>query len=206
MTAFDIIVLGVLMVSAAIGFYQGAVREMVSSVSFLAAAVAAVYGLRFSAPLLQGIIHPDWLGTACALILTFIAVFTVLRLLGASLSQSIHDMPGLGALDRSVGLGFGLLRAFIFLGACNLAFNAATPAGLRPSWLAQSKLYPLTEMAGAVLKTLAPQGMDAAGRMAPALKQTILTGSMNPKRDTESRSGYDPGSRGGTDDMVEKAR
>ena len=206
MTTFDMIVLAILVISAGIGFYQGAVREMVSSVSFLVAAVASVYGLHFTGPLAHKMIHPNWVGTVCALVLTFILVFAALRLLGASLSQGIRSMPVLGALDRSVGLGFGLLRAFIFLGACNLAFNAATPISLRPTWLGDSKLYPLTEAAGALLRTIAPKGLDAAGQFTPAFTKAVLDGSANPQRDSGDSSGYDARSRGGIDDLVEKAR
>ena len=137
---------------------------------------------------------------------SYILVFAALRLLGASLSQGIRSMPVLGALDRSIGLGFGLLRAFIFLGACNLAFNAATPVSLRPAWLEDSKLYPLTEVAGTLLKTIAPKGLDAAGQLKPAFTRAVLDGSVNPQRDSGDSSGYDARSRGGIDDLVEKAR
>ena len=206
MPTFDIIVLAVLVISGGIGLYQGAVREMISAVSFMVAAIASVYGLRITGPFAQTIVHPEWVGTVCALLVTFVLVFAALRLLGAGLSQGIRGVPVLGALDRTVGLGFGLLRAFIFLGACNLAFNAATPLNLRPAWLADSRLYPLTETAGALLKAFAPKGLNAAGQLTPALTRAVLDGSVNPKRDSEDSSGYDAGARGGIDDLVEKAR
>ena len=43
---FDIIVLAILLTSAAVGFFSGATREMVRALSFVLAAVIAVYGLR----------------------------------------------------------------------------------------------------------------------------------------------------------------
>ena len=206
MPIFDIIILTIVAISAGMGFYQGAVREMVAAVSFTVAAIASVYGLRFTGPIAQGFIHPDWMGTVSALVLSFIVIFAGLKLLGASVSQGIRDIPILGALDRSVGLCFGLLRAFIFLGAFNLAFNAATPDNLMPSWMAESKLYPLTETAGALMKVFAPKGLGAADQITPALTRAVLEGSVNPKRDSDDRSGYDAHARGGIDDLVEKAR
>lgn len=206
MPIFDIIVLAILVVSAGMGFYQGAVREMVAAISFTVAAIAAVYGLRFTGPIAQSFINPDWVGTVSALVLSFIVVFAGLKLLGATLSASIRDVPILGTLDRTIGLGFGLIRAFIVLGAFNLAYSAATPEALKPSWMAESKLYPLTETAGAVLKVFAPKGLKAADQITPTLKRAILDGSVNPKRDSDERSGYDAETRGGIDDLVEKAR
>jgi len=206
MPLFDIIVLAILVISGGLGFYQGGVREMVSAVSFMVAAAAAVYGLRFTGPMAQGFIHPDWVGTAAAVVISFVIFFAGLRLVASGISHTIRKVPVLGALDRSVGLGFGLLRAFVFLGACNLVFNAATPVSLRPAWLAQSSLYPLTETAGLLLRQFAPQGMDAASQLTPALSRAVLDGSMKPKRDSGDVPGYDAGARGGIDDLVENAR
>jgi membrane protein required for colicin V production len=206
MPIFDIIIVAILVISAGMGFYQGAIREMVAAVSFTLAAIGAVYGLRFTGPIAQGFIHPDWVGTVCALVVSFAVIFAGVKLLGSAVSQGIRDVPILGALDRSVGLGFGLLRAFIFFGAFNIAFTAATPDNLKPSWIANSKLYPLTETAGALMKVFAPKGLGAAGEITPALTRAVLDGSVNPQRDSDDRSGYDAHARGGIDDLVEKAR
>jgi membrane protein required for colicin V production len=203
---FDIIVLSILVVSAGIGFVQGAAREMVSVVSFLIAAVAAVYGLRFTGPIGRAMIDPDWAGSVAAVALTFVVVYATLRLLGAGFTHSIRQAPVLGILDRTVGLGFGLIRAFVFLGACNLAFTAATPASLTPHWLAGATFYPMTETAAGMLRAFAPKGLDVAGKLTPALGEAVREGSANPKGDSRDREGYDARDRGGIDDLVEKSR
>jgi membrane protein required for colicin V production len=203
---FDIIVLAILVVSAGIGFVQGAAREMVSVVSFLIAAVAAVYGLRFTGPIGRAMIDPDWAGSVAAVVVTFVVVYATLRLLGAGFTHSIRQAPVLGILDRTVGLGFGLIRAFVFLGACNLAFTAATPASLTPHWLASATFYPMTETAAGMLRAFAPKGLDVAGKLTPALGEAVREGSANPKGDSHDREGYDARDRGGIDDLVEKSR
>ena len=65
-------------------------------------------------------VHPDGL-------VVFVVVYAALRIAGGGLARGIQSAQVLGILDRTVGLGFGLLRALVVLGALHLAFNAATP-------------------------------------------------------------------------------
>jgi len=203
---FDIIILAILLTSAGIGFYQGAAREMVSVVSFLVAAVAAIYGLRVTGPIGRSMIDPDWAGTVAALAGVFVLVYATLRLLGAGVTQGIRGAPVLGILDRTVGLGFGLIRAFVFLGACNLAFTAATPPSLIPHWLSAATFYLMTEASADMLRAFAPKGLDVAGKLSPSLGKAVRDGSANPEGDTARRRSYDARERGGLDDLVEKSR
>nr|MBP8245987.1 CvpA family protein [Phenylobacterium sp.] len=144
---FDIVVLSILLASAGVGFYQGAAREMVAVLSFLIAAIVAVMSLKFTGPMGRAMVDPDWAGTAGAVVATFIVVYGALRLTGAGLARRVQETEILGLLDRTVGLGFGLIRAFVVLGAFNLAFNAATPVELRPRWMTGAVFYPMTTAA-----------------------------------------------------------
>ncbi|HEX5379116.1 MAG TPA: CvpA family protein [Phenylobacterium sp.] len=203
---FDIIVFSILVASAGLGFIQGATREMVSVIALLIAAVAAIYGLRITGPIGRDMIDPDWAGTVAALAVTFVVVYAALRLLGAGFTRGIQQAPVLGILDRTVGLGFGLVRALVFLGACNLAFMAATPPSLTPKWLAGATFYPMTQAAGVMLRAFAPKGLDMAGKLTPALGAAVRDGSANRKGDSAGDQGYDARDRGGIDDLVEKSR
>lgn len=203
---FDIIVLAILVVSAGIGFIQGAAREMVSVIAFLLAAVAAIYGLRITGPIGRTLIDPDWAGTVAAVVVTFVVVYGALRLLGAGLTRGIQNTQFVGFLDRTVGLGFGLVRAFVFLGACNLAFTAATPPSLTPKWLASATFYPMTSTAADMLRAFAPKGLDMAGKLTPSIGEAVREGSAKRKGDSHDREGYDARDRGGIDDLVEKSR
>jgi membrane protein required for colicin V production len=203
---FDVIVLAILVLSAAFGFWQGAAHELVGVVAFVVAVAAAVYGLRFTGPLARRMIDPDWAGTVAALVVTFIAVYAALRLSGAGLARGIKQTQVLGMLDRTIGLGFGLIRAFVFLGLFNLAFTAATPPSLTPRWLTGSTFYPLTEASGEVLRRLAPKGADMAGKLTPALTDAVRDGSAKPPRDLGHDRGYDARERSQIDDLVEKSR
>ena len=87
MTLFDLIVLVLLGVSGLVGFIRGATRELITVISFVVAAMAAVVLLRFTGPIARGAIDPEWAGTAVAILIVFLAVYILLRVVGASLTK-----------------------------------------------------------------------------------------------------------------------
>ena len=177
MTQFDFIVLGLLLISAAVGFARGAVREVFALLALVAAAGLSIFGLPVFGPLVRDVVKPEWLGTAASLVLVFVVAFVALRLIGAAIARRVQNTQMLGFLDRSLGLLIGLGRGLIVLGALFLMFNAATPQDLRPKWITEAQTWPLaTSMGGLILK-LAPQGLDIAGRMKPAFDRAVGDGS-----------------------------
>jgi len=203
---FDIVVLAILLTSAGFGFISGATREMVRALSFVLAAVIAIYGLRWTGPIGRDLIDPDWGGTVLAGLIVFVVAYAALRITGGGLVRGIQSTQVLGILDRTVGLGFGLLRALVVLGALHLAFNAATPPDRVPKWMTGAAFYPLTKASGEILKAFAPRGLDMANKFAPALENAVREGSATDQRDSRDAQGYDPRERRGLDDLVEKSR
>jgi membrane protein required for colicin V production len=173
MMPFDLIILGILVLSGLLGFAQGAVKELVSLVSLVVALVLAMLGLKFITPLIEARMDPDWAAAPLAFLLVFALAYLGLRLLGSGLTSGIRQARLLSAVDRALGFGFGLVRAALFLGVCNLAFTAATPPSYSPAWLQGSLFYPLTERSAAMIRALAPQGVNLAGRIAPVVEEAL---------------------------------
>jgi membrane protein required for colicin V production len=201
-TQFDLIVLALLGISAAIGFSRGAAREIAALVALIGAAAFALFGLPLFAPMVREVVHPDWLGAAVALIGVFVLTYILLRVVGGALAQRVVQTDVLGALDRSVGLLIGVGRGLVVLGALNLMFNAATPRDLQPRWITGATTWPLAQNMGRLLAALAPQGLDIAGRLKPAFDRAVEDAS----GDRSVTDGYDARQRGEIDDLVEKSR
>jgi membrane protein required for colicin V production len=206
MTQFDLIVFALLAISALVGFWRGAVLEVVSIVALIAAAVLAIYGLPVTARFGHKLFHSDWLAAAAALIATFVVAYIVLRLLGAVIARRVQETRFIGALDRSVGLAIGLVRGLIVLGALNLMFNAATPKDLQPHWIVGSTTWPLAQNMGSMLQALAPKGMDIAGRLRPAFDRALHSSARDALDDRLKSEGYDARQRREIEDLVEKSR
>lgn len=206
---FDLIVLLVLAVSAIVGFVRGATRELVAVVAFVLAVFIAVFALRFTAPLALEIVPAVWLAKAIALLVGFIAAFILLRVLGSAMTRRIHDVPALGTFDRTVGLGFGLVRALVILGLFNLFFHAITPPDRTPAWVTEARTYPLTAACARMLTALAPKGFAVADRVAPALSKAVKEGVETPPQSDDDKAtdqGYSPAARKSLDDLVERSR
>ena len=206
LTQFDAVVLILLAISAAMGFFRGAMLEIVSLIALVFAAGAAILSLSTTAPMARRLIHLDWLATAAALIVVFVVVFALIRLIGAIIARQVQQTDFLGALDRSVGLLIGLARGLIVLGALNLMFNAATPKDLQPHWIVGSTTWPLSQTMGKLLVAMAPRGMDIAGQLKPSLDRALHGATRDAVDDRLKSEGYDARQRGEIEDLVEKSR
>ncbi len=202
LTQFDFIVLGLLLISGAVGFARGAVREVAALFALVAAAALAIFGLPVAGPIVREIVKPGWLGTVAALVLVFGVTYVLLRLMGAGLARRVQKTDVLGALDRSVGLAIGLGRGLVVLGALFLMFSAATPQDLQPRWITGATTWPLARNMGRVLTSRAPKGLDIAGRLKPAFERAVQNGS----GDRTGAGGYDAPQRGESDDLAERSR
>lgn len=180
MTFFDLVVLLLLGVSGLVGFVRGATREVVTVFAFLGGALAALFALRFTGPIARRAIDPDVMGLAAAWIVVFLAVYILLRVIGASLTKRIHQTRALGSADRFAGIAVGLVRALVLIGVFHLVLHAATPEARLPGWLTNSASYPLSGAAADGLRVVAREGSANADGLAPAIKDAIAAGEEQP--------------------------
>jgi membrane protein required for colicin V production len=206
-TQFDLIVAVLLLISAGVGFARGAIREVAAMVALVAAAFLAIYGLPHTAPFAQHFIHTRWLAAAAALVGVFLIIYGALRLMGALVARQVQKTQVLGTLDRTVGLGIGVVRGLVVLGGLYLMFNYATPQDLRPHWMTGALSWPVAKAMGDLDAALAPKGLDLAGRLQPAFTRSLKDGAVTDGAgDRNAVSGYDARQRGEIDDLVEKSR
>jgi membrane protein required for colicin V production len=192
MIPFDIILLAILLISAGLGYLQGALKELVSLASLVLALAVAILGFRHMEPVVDSWINPDWAAPPLTFLLLFAGAYLGLRVAGAGLAGGLRQARLLNALDRAIGFAFGLVRATLFLGVCNLAFTAATPAGYAPSWLTGSLFYPLTARSADLIRALTPKGLDLAGQVAPKVGDAVDSAlGERHEGDMQAPGGYD---------------
>ena len=192
MIPFDIILLAILLISAGLGYLQGALKELVSLASLVLALAVAILGFRHMEPVVDSWINPDWAAPPLTFLLLFAGAYLGFRVAGAGLAGGLRQARLLNALDRAIGFAFGLVRATLFLGVCNLAFTAATPAGYAPSWLTGSLFYPLTARSADLIRALTPKGLDLAGQVAPKVGDAVDSAlGERHEGDMQAPGGYD---------------
>jgi membrane protein required for colicin V production len=191
LTLFDIVAGLLLLASAMIGFSRGAVREVVTLVSFTLAAMAAVFLLPISHPIAHALVQPAWASKIVAIAVIFVIAYIALRIAGASIAAALHRQAALGALDRTLGFGLGAGRGLVALGLFCLVFGAVTPRFLQPPWIVGGPLYGVGRASGALIASLAPSGLKAVGGFGRVMKDHVIAesdGSSDAAPDT------DPGS------------
>ncbi len=147
MTWVDLVVLGVLAVSALLAFMRGFVREVLGVGAWVAAALVAVWAFPFARPHVRA-----WLGTpdlvdpitfAGVFIVTLLVLLLVSHWIGALVRGSV-----LGGLDRTLGLLFGLLRGAALVVFAYIAAGLVIPVDRWPEPVLQARsLVPTYEAA-----------------------------------------------------------
>ncbi len=126
MTWVDFAVLGVMALSGLLACMRGFVREVLSIGAwigaFLIAANAQAYGKQFAS---QWISDPQIAGTASFVVILLVALI-ILKIVARSISKLVSGI-GLGSIDRTLGLVFGLGRGAL------LAIVAYILAGMTTS-------------------------------------------------------------------------
>jgi membrane protein required for colicin V production len=143
MNALDFCVVGVIILSGLFAFARGFVRECLSIASWLAATAAALAALPYLRPFAERFVPRGAIADAVAAGVAFLVTLVVLSIVAGMVSRRVKH-SSLSALDRTLGLVFGLVRGVIVVSVGFVALSFALPAsGAQPQWVAQSRTAPL---------------------------------------------------------------
>jgi membrane protein required for colicin V production len=174
MNALDIFVVGIIILSGLFAFARGFVRECLSIASWAGAAAASLYAAPYLRPFAERYMPKGAVSDAVATGAAFLVTLIVLTILTGAISRRVQH-SSLSALDRTLGLVFGLMRGalLVAIGFVALSF-VLPPSGDRPQWIAQSRTAPLFTSATASLGRLVPETLrqHAATLNPPANLQT----------------------------------
>jgi len=142
MTWVDLAILGGLAISALLGLFRGFVREVLGVAAWVGAAATAVW----ARPMLLEKLHP-WLphdpalANPIALGAGFLAALVVLLMLTHVISKAVHRV-GLGGLDRSLGLLFGLARGAVLVVLAYILAQMVVPIDQWPPAVQSARSLP----------------------------------------------------------------
>jgi membrane protein required for colicin V production len=134
-TIVDGVVLLILAVSALLAFSRGFVREVLSIVGWIIAAVVAFYFAPQAEPLLREVpVLSDLIGNSCELsmIIAFFAVFAVALVVVSiftPLFSGIIQNSALGPLDQGLGFLFGVARGVLLVAIALIVYERVVAGG-----------------------------------------------------------------------------
>jgi membrane protein required for colicin V production len=182
----DLAVLGIVLVSAFLSMMRGFTREVLAIASWAAAAAAAYYFYPLLMPYLTPYIHKEIIAQAAAAAAVFFITLIVVSLFTVRLSDAILDSK-IGALDRSLGFVFGVVRGFLLAVVAFAIFNWLVSEKQQPEWVKNARTRPvLTETADRIV-TMLPT--DAAQTINGWIEShaNAATNSLSPADSTASR-------------------
>ena len=211
-TIFDIVLLIIMLVSGFLAMLRGLTREVLSIVSWAAAALAALYAYLHYRDFARAYIGHPQLADIVLVAAVFLLVLVIVSLLTMKIGDTVLDSR-IGALDRSLGFLFGLARGLILVVIVYLFYSWFFSREAQPPAITDAWTLPLIESTGEVIKDLAEKATEwfndattdpndqagLLGNTSPSTTGSTRTGSGNA-------AGYGSGARRGLDQLLESSR
>lgn len=231
----DLLVIIVLLISAGIAFMRGFIREVLTIAGVVGGLAAAYFGGPLLKPYMRdwfgveegveperlfGVLPYDLLADVLSYGLIFIVVVTILSFISHSLAELARRI-GLGAIDRSLGFLFGLVRGLLLLGLIYLLPYTFVDKESRDEFMDESKsqVY-LEKIAGAMAAYLpedveqqakeameqGEEGMNAREKLQQIelLKKDEAQEEADLKEPSENRNGYSEEFRDDMDQLIDE--
>lgn len=188
----DIVVGAVVLVSALISFFRGFIREVLTIAGVAGGALAA---LTFGSSLSP--VFRKWLGVVdgqtvtklfdlipmtiiadvCAYAAIFIAVVITISVISHFVSSGVKAM-GLGPIDRTFGVIFGIIRAVLLLGLLYLPFHLLMDDTAKDKYFDTSKTHVYIEKTSSFIAGFLPSSKDVKDKVEDVtdgkIKQKLL--------------------------------
>ncbi|MDB5392698.1 MAG: colicin production protein [Rhodospirillales bacterium] len=184
MNTVDIIVIAVVGISAVIAFLRGFVREILTIGSWLGAGLVTLYAF----PVLQPKFE-QWISSKLAADITGgIGLFLVSLIIFSILSHMVARFvrgSALTAVDRSLGLLFGLVRGAILVSLAYMLIFAMDPSLLRGA-----RTTPMMARGAEILRNLAPKELANDLPSELQLPPPPADSDSDPKHDSAAKPIY----------------
>jgi membrane protein required for colicin V production len=154
-TLLDVILLGVMLVSALLAMIRGFMREILSIAAWVIAAGATLYGYAKLLPYAKSYFNNDIVASAIVIGGTFLLTLIVVSVITVRFSDMVLDSR-IGALDRTLGFLFGLARGLVIVVVAFLFFAWLVPPRTQPKWVAEAKSRIVLQSTGDWLMSMLP--------------------------------------------------
>lgn len=153
LTTFDVIIISIILISSLMAFLKGFVSAVLSFTNWVVSFLLVIYVTPSVAEMLGDVVDSERTANIFASILIFITSFIILAIVNSQI-VGLVKRAGVGGLDRTLGLAFGMVRGvligvFIFLTA-SIGYNMLAGSSSEengPSWLTEARSYNLLKMA-----------------------------------------------------------
>jgi membrane protein required for colicin V production len=176
----DLVVIGVVLISALLAAVRGFTREVLAIVAWIAAAAVAWYLHPTALPLAQQYISSPTVALVATIGGIFVITLIVVSIITVQISDLILDSR-IGALDRTLGLVFGAARGFLIC-VIGWAFMSWLLQGKNPEWANASRTRTAMEDTRDNIIAMLPENAEA---LLQRLKERGTTPEVEPAEPAE---------------------
>ena len=187
-TLLDVILIGVMLISAILAMIRGFMREILSIAAWVIAALATLYAYGKLLPYAKAYVNNDIIAAAAVVAGTFLLTLLVVSVATVRFSDMVLDSR-VGALDRTLGFLFGLARGLLIVVVAFLFFVWLVPSKTQPGWVANAKSKVVLQSTGDWLMSMLPDDPES----------TILKRFKRPLPEDSEPAEAPPGQRGSLD-------
>lgn len=160
-TLLDGLLLVIMFISAVLAMIRGFVREVLSIVSWVAAAAAAFLLYERVLPYAEQYIAHDLVAMGVSAAAVFLVTLLVVSYITMRISDFVLDSR-IGALDRTLGFVFGAVRGLLLVVVAMMFFNWFVQPEQQPQWVKNAKSRPIMLSIGERLVAVLPEDPEQA--------------------------------------------
>jgi membrane protein required for colicin V production len=156
----DIILVVIMIFSGFLAMLRGLTREMLSIMSWALAALVTLFAYSYFKNDVRGLIDTPMLADGVLIAVVFIVSLIVFSLLTINISERVLDSR-VGAVDRTLGFVYGLVRGLILVVIAYLIVGQIVERQNLPRWVTDARSLPLIESAGETIKSFLPDNPES---------------------------------------------
>jgi membrane protein required for colicin V production len=158
LTAFDVGVGILVLISAILAAVRGLTREVLSLATWAGSAAIAAYAYFYHNDIALQYINNEIAATVATIVVSFLVSLIVLHLITMKVADWVVDSK-IGPLDRTLGFVFGVLRGALIAVVLVIFGQWLLPEPL-PSWAAESRSLEPLQTFGDTLIGMLPDDME----------------------------------------------
>lgn len=158
LTAFDVGVGVLVLISAILATARGLTREVLSLATWAGSAAIAVYMWQYHPEIARQYIAEGVVADIATVVVSFILSLIVLHLLTMRIADFVVDSR-IGPIDRTLGFVFGVLRG-ILIAIVVTIFGTWLMGSNLPDWAKNSQSLPYLRDMGNTLISMLPEGLE----------------------------------------------
>jgi membrane protein required for colicin V production len=212
-TLLDIVLIVIMLVSGLLAMVRGFMREVLSIIAWVLAAVVTLYSYAKLLPYAKQYFNNDAFAAIAVIGGVFLVTLLVVSILTVRISDMVLDSR-VGALDRTLGFLFGLARGLLIVVVAFMFFNWLVADPAQPQWVKSAKSRVVLQATGDQLKALFPDDMDnylsrwmrkhpKGDEQQSPERQPDQHGELDKPAGSRANLGYDRSSRAGMQQLLE---